>query len=200
MLVHLLRHGETEGGARHWGGTDVALSPRGWQQMRDAVAGRSWDLIVSSPLRRCAAFAETLARALGVPCRFDADLREMSFGEWEGRSAAELMQTDAEDLRLFWADPSAHTPPGGESLAQLYARVVAAWQRIATADVGERVLIVTHSGPIRLLRAVQAARPLSALLSIDVPHGALVSIECLADGSVVPEPGALGSLPSTENG
>jgi alpha-ribazole phosphatase len=179
MLVHLLRHGETEGGARHWGGTDVALSARGWQQMRAAVAGRSWDLIVSSPLRRCAAFAETLARDLGVRCRCDADLREMSFGEWEGRSAAELMQTDAERLRLFWADPGVHIPPGGESLAQLHSRVMAAWQRIVRTPQDGRVLIVTHSGPIRLLRAAQSSVPLSALLSIDVPHGALISIESL---------------------
>jgi len=181
MQVHLLRHGETEGGARYWGGTDVVLSWKGWRQMRAAVAGQSWDLIVSSPLRRCAAFAEDLARGLGVRCHYDADLREMSFGEWEGHSAAELMQTDAERLRLFWADPSAHTPPGGESLAQLHARVMAAWQRIVTAERDERVLIVTHSGPIRLLRAAQSGTALSALLSIDVPHGALIGIECLAE-------------------
>ncbi|MFZ0006897.1 MAG: histidine phosphatase family protein, partial [Steroidobacteraceae bacterium] len=61
MLVHVLRHGETEGGARYWGRTDVALSARGWEQMRAAVAGHSWERIVSSPLQRCAAFAEALA-------------------------------------------------------------------------------------------------------------------------------------------
>jgi alpha-ribazole phosphatase len=199
MRVHLLRHGETEGGARHWGGTDVALSWKGWRQMRAAVAGRCWDLIVSSPLRRCAAFAEALAQELGVRCRYEADLREMSFGEWEGRSAAELMQTDAERLRCFWSDPGAHTPPGGESLVQLHSRVMTAWQRIVTAQEGERLLIVTHSGPIRLLRAAQSRTALSALLSIDVPHGALISIECLADGSVAADPGAPRSLPSTEN-
>jgi alpha-ribazole phosphatase len=179
MPVHLLRHGETEGGTRYWGGTDVALSEHGWQQMRAAVAGRSWEFIVSSPLRRCAEFARTLAREVGAPCRFDQDLREMGFGAWEGRSAAELMEGDAERLRLFWSDPSAHTPPGGEPLAQFQARVMAAWHRIVS--VGERdtsrVLVVTHSGPIRLLRAVQTGTPLSALLSIEVPHAALIGME-----------------------
>jgi broad specificity phosphatase PhoE len=56
---------------------------------------------------------------------------------------------------------------------------MAAWQRIVSTPEGGRVLIVTHSGPIRLLRAAQSGIPLSALLSIDVPHGALISIECL---------------------
>jgi alpha-ribazole phosphatase len=192
VLVHLLRHGEPQGGARHWGGTDVALSSKGWEQMRAAVVGRSWDLIVSSPLRRCAAFAAALARELRARCRMDVDLREMSFGTWEGRSAGELMQTDPERLRLFWSDPSVHTPPGGESLAELRSRVLAAWQGLVTDPHSGRLLIVTHSGPIRLLRATQSCVPLSSLLSIEVPYAALIGIECLPDGSFAPDPGPRG--------
>jgi alpha-ribazole phosphatase len=184
MLVHLLRHGETEGGVRYWGRTNVALSSRGWLQMRTAVAGGCWDLIVSSPLRRCAAFAEALAQVLGVPCRLEADLREMCFGTWEGYSTAELMQRDAERLRLFWSDPSVHTPPGGEPLAELHARVMAVWQGLSTASDRGRLLIVTHGGPIRVLRAVQSRTPLSALLSIDAPHATVIGIERLPDGRV----------------
>jgi alpha-ribazole phosphatase len=184
MLVHLLRHGETEGGARYWGGTDVALSSRGWLQMRTAVAGGSWDLIVSSPLRRCAAFAQALAQERRVPCRLEADLREMCFGTWEGYSTAELMQRDAERLRLFWSDPRVHTPPGGEPLAELYTRVMAVWQRLSTASDCGRLLIVTHGGPIRVLRAMQSRTPLSALLSIDVPHATLIGIDCPLDSNV----------------
>lgn len=189
-MLHLLRHGETERGARYWGWTDIALSAAGWQQMRAAVSGLSWKLIVSLPLRRCAEFAQELASELGAHCRLDEDLREMSFGEWEGRSAAELIQTDAERLRLFWLDPSAHTPPGGEPLGQFRARVTAAWHRIASDRCTSGVLVVTHGGPIRLLRAVQSGTPLSALLSIDVPHGSLVGIECDPDGSIAPDPQA----------
>jgi alpha-ribazole phosphatase len=199
VLVHLLRHGEPEGGARHWGGTDVALSPNGWQQMRAAVGGRSWDLIVSSPLRRCAAFAEALARELPARCQYEPDLREMSFGQWEGRSAAELMQTDPESLRAFWSDPSVHTPPGGEPLAQLRSRVMAAWQRLVTDSHRVRLLIVTHSGPIRLLLAAQSRTPLSSLLSIDVPYAALIEIKYLPDRSFVPDPNAPGAPHSSES-
>jgi len=194
MLVQLLRHGETDGGARYCGLTDVALSALGWHQMRTAIAERSWDVIVSSPLRRCAAFAETLARELAVPCRLEPDLREMSFGEWEGRTAAELMDMDRQCLERFWADPSVQSPPGGESLAELHARVTAVWQRLVTGPGNARMLIVTHGGPIRLLRAAQLRMPLSLVLQIDVPHGALIDIECLADGSVSPHPVGEGSM------
>jgi alpha-ribazole phosphatase len=184
MLIHLLRHGETQGGVRYWGRTNVRLSTKGWLQMRRAVAGHSWDLIVSSPLRRCADFSEALAQELGVPCRLEADLREVSFGTWEGYSPVELMQRDAERLRLFWSDPRVHTPPGGEPLARLQARVMAVWQRLTTASNYGRILIVTHGGPIRVLRAVQSRTPLSALLSIDVPHATLIGIERAPTGGI----------------
>ena len=200
MWVQLLRHGEPEGGARYWGGTDVALSRKGWEQMRAAVAGRSWDRIISSPLRRCSAFAEALASQLGVGCLLDAQLREMSFGGWEGHSAEELMQTDADGLRRFWSDPSAYPPPGGEPLSRMQTRVMAAWRRIVGGAEHARTLIVTHSGPIRLLRAAQSGTPLSALLTIEVPHAALVSIECRTDGSIVADPGAPGTSTSTGSG
>jgi alpha-ribazole phosphatase len=167
--------------------------------MRAAVTGGAWDLVVSSPMRRCAAFAQTLASELRARYQLDADLREMSFGAWEGHSAGELMQTDAERLQRFWSDPSTYTPPGGEPLAQMRARVMAAWQRIVTERHGGRVLIVTHSGPIRLLRAAQSGTALSALLSIEVPYAALVSIACGADGSIVPDPAALGVSSSAEH-
>jgi broad specificity phosphatase PhoE len=54
---------------------------------------------------------------------------------------------------------------------------------ITASDCG-RLLIVTHGGPIRVLRAVQSRTALSALLSIDVPHAALIGIECLPNGSI----------------
>jgi len=189
LLLHLMRHGETAGGARYWGATDVALSWRGWRQMRAAVAGQSWDLIVSSPLRRCAPFAEALARELNVPCRQEADLREMSFGDWDGRSASEILKTDAERLRNFWEDPCRDSPPGGESLQGLRSRVTAACRRIVADREHRRVLLVTHAGPIRLLQAERLGTPLSNLLSIDVPHGSLITIDCLTDGSAAPVPG-----------
>ena len=198
MLAHLLRHGETEGGARYWGATDVGLSSRGWEQMRSAVAGRSWDLIVSSPLRRCATFAGALAEEITVPCYLEADLREMSFGDWEGRSASELMESDAERLRLFWSDPSVHTPPGGESLAELHARVMAVWQRLVKLADYRRILVVTHGGPIRVLKAAKAQKPLSDLLSFEVPHGALNGIALRDHGSLLTDPAAAESLAAAE--
>jgi alpha-ribazole phosphatase len=197
--VHLLRHGETEAGDRYCGTTDVALSARGWQQMYSATAGGSWKRIISSPLQRCAAFAAELARSSVLSCSYDADLREMHFGEWEGRSAADLMRANPEALRRFWADPIAGIAPGGESIADLQARVLAAWARIVSDPGGRddraapRTLIVTHGGPIRVLLAARAGIALSGLLSIEVPHAALVAIATASDDNAVAARAAVGT-------
>jgi alpha-ribazole phosphatase len=184
MVAHVdcLRHGETRGGARYCGSTDVVLTPRGWQQMRAATDGRLWDRVVTSPLRRCADFAFELADRLALPCAQDADWREMHFGDWEGRSAEEILQSDADALERFWADPSAGAPPRSEPLEELRSRVLAAFERAiecpdpCCANAGPaRILVVTHGGPIRVLYAAQSEQPLSSLLSFEVPHAALVT-------------------------
>ena len=121
MTLHLdlLRHGETELGGGLRGSLDDALTARGWEQMHAAVAtGGPWDRLVSSPLQRCARFAEQLGRRLNIPVHLDADLQELHFGAWEGRSAAALMDTDAEALGRFWADPYEFTPPDGEPVQE----------------------------------------------------------------------------------
>ncbi len=112
LRLDLLRHGETELGGGLRGSLDDALTTKGWEQMHTAVAqGGPWDRLVSSPLQRCARFAEQLGARLNLPVHLDKDLQELHFGAWEGRSAAALMDTDAEALGRFWADPYAFTPP-----------------------------------------------------------------------------------------
>ncbi|PTT81712.1 histidine phosphatase family protein, partial [Pseudomonas sp. HMWF005] len=106
LRLDLLRHGETELGGGLRGSLDDALTEQGWAQMRAAVvAGGPWDRLVSSPLQRCARFAAELGEQLNLPVQLDKDLQELHFGAWEGQSAAALMESDAEALGLFWADP-----------------------------------------------------------------------------------------------
>ena len=87
--VDLIRHGEPVGGHKYRGQSDDPLSEKGWTQMRSAVGEhRPWDVIASSTLSRCAAFASELAQRHAIPLEFDARLMEIGFGEWEGRTAA----------------------------------------------------------------------------------------------------------------
>ena len=183
LRLDLLRHGETELGGGLRGSLDDALTEKGWQQMREAVLAQGpWDRLVSSPLQRCARFAEELAGRLGLPVELQADLQELHFGAWEGQSAAALMETDADSLGLFWADPYSFTPPQGEPVAAFAARVLAAVARLHATYAGERVLLVSHGGVMRLLLAQARGLPREQLLNVEVGHGALFSLSVESDG------------------
>ncbi|WP_347901471.1 alpha-ribazole phosphatase family protein [Pseudomonas purpurea] len=183
LRLDLLRHGETELGGGLRGSLDDALTAKGWKQMRGAVMAKGpWDRVVSSPLQRCARFAEELAEQLGVPVQLERDLQELHFGAWEGQSAAALMETDAEALGLFWADPYGFTPPDGEPVIAFSARVLAAVERLHQAYAGERLLLVSHGGVMRLLLAQARGLPREQLLNVEVAHGALFSLQVHAQG------------------
>lgn len=107
--------------------------------MHAAVSGAGfWDVLVSSPLQRCARFAEALAAQLNLPLQRVPGLQELHFGEWEGRSAADLMLTHEAELGQFWADPYAFTPPAGEPVADFSARVLQAISALHQAHAGKR--------------------------------------------------------------
>ncbi|VVO21543.1 alpha-ribazole phosphatase family protein [Pseudomonas fluorescens] len=185
MTLHLdlLRHGETELGGGLRGSLDDALTDKGWAQMRAAVVEQGpWDRLVSSPLQRCSRFAEELGAQLGLPVQLDKDLQELHFGAWEGQSAATLMETDAQALGLFWADPYAFTPPEGERVEDFSTRVLAAVERLQATCAGQRVLLISHGGVMRLLLARARGLPREQLLNVEVGHGALFSLAIGADG------------------
>lgn len=187
MTLHLdlLRHGETELGGGLRGSLDDALTEKGWLQMRAAVVeGGPWARIVSSPLQRCARFAAELGEQLNLSVHLDTDLQELHFGAWEGQSAAALMETDAEALGLFWADPYSFTPPQGEPVSEFAARVLAAVARLQSAYAGEQVLLISHGGVMRLLLAQARGLPREQLLNVEVAHGALFALTVQADGSL----------------
>ena len=183
LYLDLLRHGETELGGGLRGSLDDALTAKGWEQMRAAVVGQGpWDRLVSSPLQRCARFAEELGARLNVPVSLEKALQELHFGAWEGQSAAALMETDAEALGLFWADPYGFTPPDGEPVSDFSDRVLGAIARLQQAYAGERVLLISHGGVMRLLLARARGLPREQLLNVEVGHAGLFSLQINADG------------------
>jgi alpha-ribazole phosphatase len=134
-----------------YGRLDLALRPDAEPAVRDiaaAVAAHRLSAVWSSPARRCRVVAE----ALGLPLHIDARLLELDFGAWEGRVWADVPRAA---LDAWAADPSGFAPPGGESGADLLARVRDVHRALATA--GEDAAIVSHGGPLKLLRALLRA-------------------------------------------
>jgi alpha-ribazole phosphatase len=83
---------------------------------------------------------------------------------------------------VFWADPYAFTPPQGEPVLAFSARVLAAVERLHARYAGERVLLVSHGGVMRLLLARARGLPREQLLNVEVGHGALFALQVEADG------------------
>lgn len=182
--IDLIRHGEPEGGPRYRGQSDDPLCERGWAQMRQAVGEhRPWDVIVSSPLCRCSDFARELAARCGVPLEVDDRWMELGFGEWEGRTAKEIMASDSERLSRFWLDPLQHAPPGGERLDAFRERIVSAWDDLLTRHAGQHALIVAHAGTIRMVTTHALDMPLDRLFRLHVPYAGITRVRVDANGA-----------------
>ena len=167
--IDLLRHGDVEGGRKYRGQLDDPLSKLGWQQLRQATSNQhSWQQLISSPLKRCADFANELAIAYGLPLNIDNQFKEVSFGLWEGKTADEILATDAINIKKYWQDPINTTPPNGENLLTFESRIVKGWTRLLTEYQGQHVLLIGHAGVIRILLCHVLGMPINELFKLDV--------------------------------
>jgi ribonuclease H / adenosylcobalamin/alpha-ribazole phosphatase len=154
-MTHLLRHGQTEHTPerRYSGRNDLPLSRTGRAEAA-AAAERAKalgvDVVVASPLRRTRETAEIVAGALGLPVVLDEDLVELDFGDLEGLTFDEARAKHPLAARRFTDDVTV-AAPGGESIADVSARVARARRRILSQHAGHTVLVVSHVTPIKLL-------------------------------------------------
>ena len=180
--LDLIRHGEPAGGRMYRGCIDHPLSELGWAQMRAATATpAAWQRIVTSPLLRCREFAEELAGRLGLPLRVDERIREVGFGNWEGRTGEQIRAADPAALTRFYHDPVGARPDGAEPLADFQHRVAAALDEVLERHAGEHVLLVTHAGVIRVAVAHVLGAPLDAIYRTHVDNAAVTRLQRSAE-------------------
>ncbi|HVZ08172.1 MAG TPA: histidine phosphatase family protein [Rhodopila sp.] len=154
----LIRHALVDENARAflYGVMDVPLcEPTLLEQapMYRALAARlprpaTW---LVTPLSRTRRTAETIF-AHGYPAQplqVEAGLIEQSLGEWQGLPHAELPPRLALPKHAFWPLAGHEKPPGGESMAEVIARVGEAMERLAVDHAGRDVVIISHGGAIR---------------------------------------------------
>ncbi|MEN8405895.1 histidine phosphatase family protein [Acinetobacter seifertii] len=181
--IDLLRHGESQYSHTLRGHLDDELTAKGWQQMQstiEQVTDQTWDVIVTSSLKRCACFAEQLAKTTQLPLLLNHDLKEMYFGEWEGVSTQQIYETSPELLANFWQKPSQYCPPQAETLMQFQMRILKGFQDLLLEmrkQNWQRALVVTHGGVIKLLSCLARQQPLDDLLKMQAELGKLYSFE-----------------------
>jgi probable phosphomutase (TIGR03848 family) len=162
MTVILLRHGRSTSNTAHvlaGRSEGVDLDDKGRQQAAELV-DRVGDLpiraVVCSPLLRCRRTIEPLADALGVEPVVDDRFAEVDYGEWTGRKIGDVVKEPL--WGVVQAHPSAAVFPGGEGLAQVQARAVAAVRdhdtRLAEQQGGDALwLACTHGDVIKAVVA-----------------------------------------------
>ncbi len=174
----LVRHGACTGvePGTILGQRDPPLAPAAWTDWRGRV--QPWAValgpvaVVASDLRRCAEPAAALAAdAVRTPA-----LREQDFGAWEGRTWAEL-PADAAPL----IDPVAGRAPGGESFAEVWARVTALVPVLPPGPA----LVIAHAGSLRALAGLLLGLPPLRALDLAWGHGAACRIDRYAPAAGV---------------
>ena len=144
----LVRHTTPQGGAGLcYGRTDLPVADS-FDNEAQSVLQRMPDVtaIVSSPLRRCAALAQRIGAHKGLTVTYDDAWREIDFGAWEGTPWDAVPRAA---LDAWAADMQNYRGHGGESVAQLTARVDRARARVPLGAV-----VVTHAGCIRVALAL----------------------------------------------
>ncbi|PYD76828.1 hypothetical protein CFR71_00190 [Novacetimonas pomaceti] len=166
FLVAFARHPAVRDAlGRCYGRADMMLEA-GWEQVADGMKavmrGIGCEVIFSSPATRCRVVAQRIATALGLEIRIDGRLHELDFGRWEGMLWRDVPRTVLD----AWArDVEGYTFPDGENARALRARVAEFWDDVVRQR--RSCAVVTHGGPLRLLRAL--ARGGVATLPGDAP-------------------------------
>ncbi|MFD8834326.1 bifunctional RNase H/acid phosphatase [Streptomyces griseofuscus] len=187
----LLRHGETpltpQKRFSGSGGTDPALSAAGRDQahrVADALARRGTvQTVLASPLTRTRETAEIVAARLGLDLVVEDGLRETDFGAWEGLTFGEVRDRYPDDLNAWLADPAARPTGGGESFAEVAARIAVTKDELVTAHAGRTVLLVTHVTPIKTLVRLALGAPPESLFRMELSAASLSAVAYYADGN-----------------
>jgi broad specificity phosphatase PhoE len=169
VRLFLVRHAEATANPelRYLGSRDDPLTARGrWQakQLARALAPLPLAAVYTSPLTRAVDTATAIAQAHCILHSLDPRLVEGAMGTWEGLRRAEILARSPEDAAHHrrWETEPTCAPPGGESLADVQARVTACVQDLAVRHAGASVVVVSHVGPIKALLCAVMDVPLTA--------------------------------------
>jgi len=178
MKLIIVRHGETDWNRenRFQGQADPPLNHAGREQAYK-LAARLCNVPLtaafSSDLRRARETAQILTGNRQIPLKLDARLRERRFGLWEGLTRDEVSSRYPELFAGWKKDPVSYTPPGGESLAEVYCRVFSFLQWLQGEYADGDLLICGHGGSLRALICAALGAPVAAHRSLRVDNGSL---------------------------
>ncbi len=165
LIIYFLRHGETTASQKggYCGTLDPDLTPEGYQMAEDFADVYKllpWAAVFSSPLRRAVATAKPLCEASGITMQLKEGLREIAYGQWEGKTPEEVNGEFHDDYVRWLTDPGWNAPTGGQKGIDIARRSSLVIEEIEQTCSSGNVLVVSHKATTRIM--------LCALLGIDV--------------------------------
>lgn len=184
-----IRHGAaSDVHGRYIGHTDSPLSSKGAGDIRALTfTVHNTVKLVSSDLARASDSAQIISEAINVPIEHDARLREMNFGEWDGRLWSELEQSDGERLSVWMDNWTTAAPPLGETVGMLVERV-ATWLRDQIQKLPghhSTVIVVAHAGSIRAAICLLSGTPTANMFDIPVEHAHATVVEISKNSTTI---------------
>ena len=185
----LVRHGQTEWNrvGRAQGQANPPLNREGLEQAEALgvrLAAVAFEAAYSSDLVRAVATAEPIVRGRDAPITYRRDLREKSFGEWEGMSYEEVRRLYPRMLEELFDERPDFAPPGGESDRALLSRAAGAVARIRARHdgAGGNLLVVSHGGTLRAMMASMLGLPVHAMWRLRLSNAGLSVVTVYEEG------------------
>lgn len=180
--LYLVRHGETVlTPMRKFSGTGALnpeLTEKGLSQavaVAKEIAKLNPEVIVASPSMRTTQTAQAIAATTGLGIIFDEIWFELSFGDWDGLAFEEVKEKFPDEYQA-WLNSTSYAPAGGESYDQAGFRVEEALEKIAAEHPGQKVVVVTHNGVIKLAAQIVTGAPTEAVFHLDAAPCSITSI------------------------
>jgi broad specificity phosphatase PhoE len=191
LNLYFLRHGETQASQSggYCGVLEVDLTAAGHQMAEDFAAAYQslpWAAVFCSPLRRTIDTAMPLCAAMGLDMRLREGLKEIAYGQWEGKTPEEVNHQFHDEYVSWLADPGWNRPTGGERGVDSARRSSMVLDEIERTLPEGNVLVVSHKATTRIM--------LCSLLGIDVgryrdriymPVAAVSIVEMTAQGPLL---------------
>ena len=165
LTIYFLRHGETTSSRTggYCGTLDPDLTPEGClmaEDFADFYKTLPWNAVFSSPLRRAVATAKPLCEATGISVQLKDGLREIAYGQWEGKTPEEVSREFHDSYVRWLADPGWNAPTGGQRGIDIARRSSLVIEEIERTYSTGNVLVVSHKATTRIM--------LCSLTGIDV--------------------------------
>lgn len=195
LVLYLLRHGQTEGKIKIYKGLlDVPLSKEGESQAKKVSKFllpymKRYDLkpevIYSSPLKRALSTAEIIGKELSLKIKKADELKERSFGKWEGLSINEIISIYPEEFEKWRSNPLRFSPPDGESTLQLRRRAKKIIKQIINNHRGSQIFVVGHGSINRVILCDLLGLPLKNIFRIEQDFACINIVEFYNSSAVI---------------